>query len=380
MHILIAPNAFKNSLSAHEAAKCIETGLKQSRLSCTTQCFPIADGGDGTGELIAGKFKGKTIQGNYHDAQGKLITSSFSTIGDGHTAIIEMAAASGLRLLDQRALNPMVASSRGTGEMVKAALDLGVKKIIITVGGSATVDGGCGILHALGVAFFDRDSRKLDPVPQQLMQLHSIDISAMDERIGKTEIEIWCDVQNTLLGEHGAAAVFGPQKGATPAQVLQLNGMLANLAAITKEITGVDTSQLISGGAAGGVAASMHAFFQATLCNGIDSFLALTLFDDVLEKSDLVITGEGQIDMQTLQGKGPYGIAKKAKEKNIPVIALAGKVPIDDHPALTELFPVLLPIGHQPLPLEDLIKLTDRNLIRMARQIGNLLAINYIEE
>ncbi len=374
MHILIAPNAFKNGLDASDAATCIERGFTESNLNCTTTCFPVADGGDGTGALIIRHLEGKIFTGTFSDPQGKNISASFGFIDNGKTAIVEMASASGLRLLNKNDLNPMLASSAGTGQMIKNALDEGAEKIIITVGGSATVEGGCGILHALGVRFLDAARKELRPVPQELVRVDEMDVSGLDERIGRVKIEIWCDVQNKLLGPDGAVAVFGPQKGATPDQLVQLEVMMDRLTEITLNITGIDVSQIISGGAAGGTAAFLHAFFQATLVNGTGQFLAITDFEKVLENADMVITGEGEVDLQTIQGKAPYGVASMAANKNIPVIAVAGKVPLEYHEELDKIFPVLLSIGHQPLTMEESIRLTGPNLIRLSRQIGNLLA------
>lgn len=376
MKIVIAPNAFKNSLDALETAKCIEKGLKEGMPGCNCHVFPVADGGDGTGALILRAMGGREISGRFRNPRGKNISSSFGLIENGHTAVIEMAAASGLRLLDANHLDPMLTSSVGTGEMISGALDLKAKKIIIAIGGSATVDGGCGILHALGIQFLDADKNKLHPFPDELILARSIDISELDPRIKNTEIELWCDVRNPLLGPSGAATVFGPQKGATEKQVGLLEKMLHQLNILTTGLTGIDVSQIVSGGAAGGAAAFLHAFLNARIVDGIDEFLRLTGFERAIENAGLVITGEGQIDLQTLEGKGPYGVAKAAANKDIPVIGIAGKVPVDHHPQLSEVFPVLLSIEHQPLSLEESIRLTGPNLTRISRQIGNLLSFN----
>src|SRR6187402_2951855 len=323
MHILIAPNAFKNSLSAQAAAEALQRGLLESSLDCTTECFPIADGGDGTGELILKKCNGTLVNATVNDPLGRPITASFGLIDNGSTAVIEMANSSGLRLLKVEELNPLQTTSFGTGELIKTALDKGVDKIILAMGGSATVDGGCGILSALGVQFLDVDGNALQPNPASLTLLATIDTSKLDVRVLNTEIVVICDVDNRLLGDKGAAAVFGPQKGASPADVKQLDAFLSRFNDITLQQFGKNMAEFKYGGAAGGATAGIAAFLNARLVNGIEYFLQLTGFEEALQKSNIVISGEGSIDIQTLQGKGPFGVATLAKKQNIPVIGIA---------------------------------------------------------
>jgi len=376
MHILIAPNAFKNSLNASDAAKAIEEGLQQSRLKCTSECFAIGDGGDGTGELLIKKCNGKIVNAEVHDPLGRKITASFGLIDNGKTAIIEMADASGLRLLKHDELNPLQASSYGTGELMKLALDKGVTKIIIAMGGSATVDAGCGILSALGVKFLNKEEQKLLK-PESLIELHTIDVTEIDKRILHCEIVVLCDVDNKLLGDNGAAAVFGPQKGATIEAGKKLEVSLAKLAAVTFQQTKKDISSIKYGGTAGGAAAGLFAFINAKPVNGIEYFLQLINFEQALQRSDIVITGEGCIDKQTLQGKGPFGVALRAKEKGIPVIGIAGKVPLKPDKELQKYFDVLIPIGNEPFDTTTALQLTADNLRRTSMEIGNLLALFY---
>lgn len=376
MHILIAPNAFKNCLSATEVAEAIYKGLKQSSLSFTAECFPIGDGGDGTGSLIIQKLKGKTVSCEVNDPLGRKITSSFGLIDEGRTAVIEMADASGLRLLSANELNPLKASSYGTGELMKAALNSGVKKIILCIGGSATVDGGCGILNALGVKFLNGESNELMPSPESLLELSSLDATGLDKRIYDCELIILSDVQNKLLGQDGGAAkVFGPQKGASENDVVKLERMLERFAGITLKQQGKDITSILSGGAAGGVAAGLYGWLNARLVNGINYFLDLTDFNSSLQKANLVITGEGSIDMQTLNGKGPFGVAERAKQKGIPVIGVAGKVPLEKNESLQQFFDVLLPTGNEPSDLASALKTSKQNIMRSAREIGVLLSL-----
>jgi glycerate kinase len=373
MHILIAPNAFKNSLDATEVAEAIEQGLKLSRLNCTTTCFPIADGGDGTGSLIIKICKGTIISKEVHNPLGRKINASFGLIDKGKTAVIEMADASGLRLLKKDELDPLRASSYGTGELIKFALDEGVGKIVLAMGGSATVDGGCGILSALGASFLNEKFDRLRAIPGDLINMAHVDISALDKRIFDCELVILCDVDNVLLGPHGAAYVFGPQKGATPQAVNLLDNFLKNFAAISARQAGIDMTGIKHSGTAGGAAAGLHAWVNAKLVNGIEYFLSLTNFNEALQESDLLITGEGSIDRQTLQGKGPYGVALKAKSRAIPVIGVAGSVPLEHDDELQQYFEVVICINNEPTDVVTAMKNTRKNLIRTARGIGDLL-------
>jgi glycerate 2-kinase len=375
MHILIAPNAFKNCLSATEVAESIYEGLKQSPLSFTAECFPIGDGGDGTGSLIIQKLKGKTVSCEVQDPLGRKIRSSFGLIDEGRTAVIEMAGASGLRLLSTNELNPLKASSYGTGELMKAALNNSVKKIILCIGGSATVDGGCGILNALGVQFLNEAGNEIYPSPENLLKLASIETTELDKRIYDCELIILSDVQNKLLGQDGAAAVFGPQKGANESDVSKLEMMLENFVHITMNQLNKDITSIPYGGAAGGVAAGLFGWLDAKLVNGINYFLDLTDFNRSLQKANLVITGEGSIDIQTLNGKGPFGVADRAKQEGIPVIGIAGKVPLNKNEPLQQYFDVLIAIGNEPSDLASALKTSKQNIIRTAREIGTLLSL-----
>jgi glycerate kinase len=374
MRILIAPNTFKNSLPAEEVANAIKEGLMQSRLKCDCICFPIADGGDGTGTLLNKKLSSSLINLTVSDPIGRRINSSYG-IAPQDTAIIEMADASGLRLLKVQDLDPLHSNSFGTGELISDALNRNVKKIVLCVGGTATVDGGVGILQALGVKFLDQNKLELKNIPQDLINLDSIDFSRINKRLGGCDVNILCDVVNPLLGEKGAARVFGPQKGASPEIIKVLESCLRQLASVVKDQFNKDISTIVHGGAAGGVAAILHALLDAKLINGIDYFLSATGFDEVLRDCDLLITGEGCIDEQTLEGKGPFGVAVRAYDKNIPVVGLAGVIPLNPGAVLSQYFQVLLSINHRPQPIEEAIKNTKENLVRAAQALGNSLAI-----
>jgi glycerate kinase len=373
MHILIAPNAFKNSLDATKVAEAINNGLHKSKLSCTTTCFPVADGGDGTAGLLIDHLGGQLIPTIVKDPLARRISSSFGWIEKNKTAIIELAAASGLRLLKADEYDPLITTTHGTGELIIEALNKDAKKIILCIGGSATVDGGTGILKALGIKFFDADGNELDDLPVSLSSLEEIDIAGLDKRIANTEVIILCDVENPLLGPNGAAAVFGPQKGASGKDVQLLEEGLTKFRDVVLSKIGKDMAVIKHGGAAGGVAASLHTLLNARLENGIDYFLETTGFEKELKKANMVITGEGSIDEQTLQGKGPFGVAKRAKEFSLPIIAFAGQVEIALDPASQQYFDRLISINENEDDLEAAMKNTYTNLEKAAQRLGNLL-------
>jgi glycerate kinase len=374
MQIIIAPNSFKNSLDATACADAIQQGFLQSKLNCTCYCFPVGDGGDGTAALLMNKWNAKKITVKVHDPLQRFINACFGFVEKDSTAIIEMADASGIKLLKKDELNPLHATSFGTGELMLHALNKKAKKIILCIGGSATVDGACGILQALGFKFLGNDKKELNDLPAELIHLSSIDNTKVDKRIYDCEIVILCDVNNFLLGEDGAAKVFGPQKGATPDDVAKLEMCLQQFRNISLQQTGTDMNLLKHGGAAGGVAAGLSVWLNAKLVNGIEYFLNATHFNDALKNADILITGEGSIDEQTLQGKAPFGVAKRAKEKNIPVIGLAGKIPLQQNEELNKWFDVLVSINNET-DLEKSMRHTKENLTRTAKMLGDLIAL-----
>lgn len=374
MHILIAPNAFKNALGATDAAQAIHDGIRQSNPSCTMTCFPTADGGDGTGELIIRHCKGSTIPATAMDPLGRNIQTSLGLIDGGKTAVIEMASASGLRLLHQRELNPLQTTSFGTGQLIRQALDHGVTTIILCIGGSATVDGATGILSALGLRFLDKNKLPLKILPRDLEHLETIDFSELDPRLHHCQLNILCDVDNLLLGPGGAAAIFGPQKGATPADVIKLDHLLARLSQVVLQQTRQDMSLIPHGGAAGGTAAGLAAMLNAQLVPGASYFLKLTGYLNELKKADVVITGEGSIDLQTLHGKGPFEIARLAKDQGKKVIGLAGKLPDPIPAALRVYFDDLICINEIPTDLATALANTRTNLVKAANKLGKSLA------
>ena len=379
MHILIAPNAFKNSLDASKVAEAIDNGLHQSKLSFTATRFPVGDGGDGTAGLLIDHLKGDLIETTVNDPLKRKISSSFGWIKKDKTAIIELAAASGLRLLKTNEYDPLVATTQGTGELIIEALNKNAAKIILCIGGSATVDGGTGILKALGVKFFDAKANELENLPAALSKLASVAIQRLDKRIVDTEIIILCDVENPLVGPHGAASTFGPQKGASGKVVQVLEAGLRNFCDVVLNNTGIDMSAIKHGGAAGGVAASLNTFLNAHLVNGIDHFLEITDFKKEVKKADIVITGEGSIDEQTLQGKGPFGVAKMAKAFSLPVIGIAGQVKDFVDQSYKQYFDRLISISENEPDKESAMQNSYINLEKTARQLGDDLSLSHVQ-
>lgn len=375
MHIVIAPNAFKGSLSARDAANCIAEGLRKSKLSCQLTLFPIADGGDDTAALLVQAAQGQLIPTAVHDPLERPIKAPFGWIASEYKAVISMSDASGIRLLKKEELNPLRANTFGTGELIKAALDKGAKTIILGVGGSATIDGGTGLLKALGVRFSDKAGHEINILPEGMAALKTIDISSLDKRLSSCEIIVLCDVKNKLLGDEGAAKVFGPQKGADKNDIMLLERIMQHWDQLTLETMHQEMSSLTYGGAAGGIAAAMAVYLNAKLVHGIEFFLEETHFDKVLSSADLVITGEGSIDEQTLEGKGPFGVARRAKEKNIPVIGMAGDISAKSKPALQQYFRTLITINPPGSSLAMAIKNTGANLEAKALELGNKLAL-----
>ncbi|WP_318483215.1 glycerate kinase [Photobacterium leiognathi] len=329
MKIIIAPDSYKESLTAMEVATAIENGFRQVIPNAEYIKLPMADGGEGTVQSLVDASNGTIIERSVTGPLGEQVNGFFGLMGDGKTAIIEMAAASGLHLVSPELRNPMLTTSFGTGELILAALDKGVKHIIVGIGGSATNDGGIGMAQALGIRFLDENNKQISYGGGALDRLHRIDMSNIDPRLISVKLEVACDVDNPLCGEKGASQVFGPQKGATPEMVAQLDNNLAHYAEIIKRDLGKDVKNMAGAGAAGGMGAALLGLFSAQLRPGIEIVMDAVNLADVLKDADLVITGEGRIDSQTIHGKTPIGVARTAKRFNKPVIGIAGCLSYD---------------------------------------------------
>jgi glycerate 2-kinase len=324
MKIIIAPNTFKGSLPADEVAAHISAGIKRALPSAQIVELPIADGGDGTLDLIINAAGGTFIEQDVTGPLGETFRAAYGILPDGATAVVEMAAASGLRLVPPDRLDPMRATTYGTGELIRAALDRGCQRVIVGVGGSATVDGGIGMAQALGARLLDADGNDIPFGGGGLGAIKRIDLAGLHPRVRDAEIIVACDVENPLVGPEGAAPIFGPQKGASPEMVETLAAYLENYARIVARDTGHQIADLPGAGAAGGLAGGLVAFLSAKIESGARVLLDLMGMDAHLQDADLVITGEGRIDGQTAYGKGPAAVAKLAKKHNLPVIGIAG--------------------------------------------------------
>ena len=373
MHILIAPNAFKSSLSAQAVTSAIERGLLRSRLDASCLLHPIADGGDGTLETLLAQTQGRQLSVEVEDALGRPIHAALGIIHTGKTAIVEMAEASGLRRLRSQELAPERASTYGTGQLILAALDAGVSEIIVGLGGSATLDGGLGMAQALGIACLDAQGKPVARGVAGLTALRSIRTDKMDKRLASCKITVMCDVTQTLME---AATVFGPQKGASPEIIREIDRAFLRYGTILKETLHKDVMSLSGGGAAGGLGAGLYAFLNADMVNGTEYLLSQTGFEEALRQSDLLITAEGALDEQTQSGKGPHYVSQRAHEAGKPVIMLAGSVPENYNPEDYPFYDAVFAIGARPETLEEAMKSTATNLERMAYQIGNVLALH----
>ena len=324
MRIVVAPDSFKGSVSAVETANAIEKGVKTVFPEADVIKVPIGDGGEGTVEALVTATNGKRIYQDVVGPLGNVVKSFWGILGDGETAVIEMAAASGLPLVPEDKKDPRITTTYGTGELIKAALDRGMKKIIVGIGGSATNDGGCGMIQALGGRFFATDGQELSYGGAALSKLASIDISTIDSRLHNTTIVVACDVDNPLCGPKGASAVYGPQKGATPEIVAELDQALLHFAQKAEEATGKAVAKQAGAGAGGGIGAGFLFFTNAKLRPGVEIVLEATDFASLVSSAQLLITGEGRTDFQTAFGKAPVGVAKIAQKYQVPTICLAG--------------------------------------------------------
>jgi len=375
MKIAIVPNAFKGSLTAAQAADCIERGFRKALPDLCIVKIPMADGGDGTVLAIVAATGGRPVKCRVADPLGRKIRSGFGVTGDGRTAVIEMASASGLALLKPGERNPLLTSSRGTGELIRAALDLKVKEILVGIGGSATNDGGMGMARALGVRFYDQKNRELADNGGALATLSRIDISGLDQRLKTTKVLVACDVDNPLCGPRGAARVYGPQKGATPAMVNQLDAGLKRLAAVIKKDLGIKIDKLPGAGAAGGLGAGLVAFLGARMRPGVEIVSDAIGLESKLAGCNLVVTGEGRLDGQTVFGKAPAGVARVAQKLGIPVIAICGSLSPDAGKVRAIGIAAFFSALEERVAEVDFPKHGPGMLERCAEQVGHLIAL-----
>lgn len=322
MKILVAPDSFKGSLSSKEVLKAISEGIRRA-IDAEIVGLPIADGGEGTVDALITSLGGKIIDVDVLGPLGNVVKGYFGVLNDG-TAVIEMAASSGLNLVPNDMRNPLITTTYGVGQLIKKALDAGCRKFIIGLGGSATNDGGAGMIQALGVKLLDEDGKDIPYGGGNLHKLKKVDISSIDKRVYESSFIVASDVTNPLCGEYGASAVYGPQKGATPEMVEILDRNLKHYSSVIKETLGKDFSDVPGAGAAGGLGFSLMAFLNAKIRSGIDIVMEASNIDEKVKSCDIVITGEGNSDFQTAYGKAPAGIARIAKKYGKPVVILSG--------------------------------------------------------
>lgn len=326
LRVVIAPDKFKGSLSARAAADAIALGFARALPSAQLDLVPVADGGDGTAQTLTESLGGRMISQTVRGPDGNPVKAAFGLLTGDRVAVVELAQASGLASVPAGRNDPLTATSYGTGELISAAIDAGARRVIVGIGGSATTDGGAGALSALGAAFIDEAGKQLPPGGAALSRLSRIDLSALEKRLHGVVIEIASDVHNPLCGNSGAAAVYGPQKGASPQDVRLLDGALAKFADVIAVVAGVDVRDVPGAGAAGGAGAGFMALARATLRPGAQLVLEVLDFPRHLAGAGLVVTGEGRLDRQTLSGKAPYAVAQAAKEHGVPAVAIAGSV------------------------------------------------------
>ncbi|AAV88683.1 glycerate kinase [Zymomonas mobilis subsp. mobilis ZM4 = ATCC 31821] len=376
MKFLLAPDSFKGSLTAKEAALAMERAIQKILPEAETVILPMADGGEGTVQSLIDATQGQRISERVMNPLMQPVMADYGILGDGKTAIIEMAAASGLQFVDEKSKNPLITTTYGTGQLMKSALDRGIRKIIMGMGGSATNDGGAGMAEALGVRFLDKKGRPITRGGGGLSTLAEIDISGLDPRIADTEIIIASDVTNPLVGEIGASAVFAPQKGANPDMVRQLDDNLRHYADLIKASLGKEIAEKAGAGAAGGLSGGLLAFTDATIEKGIELVIRITGLMEKSKDADYVLTGEGGIDFQTQYGKTPMGVAKAAKKANpeTVVIALGGYIgeQIDSLyqkgiDAIFGILPAAIPLDQALLSAAANVERTTENIVRLIK-------------
>ena len=372
MKIVIAPDSFKESLTALEVAEAIEAGLKKVLPDAEYVKVPMADGGEGTVQSLVDATEGRLISAEVRAPLGNKVRAEFGLSGDGRTAIIEMAAASGLHLVPPEARNPLRTTSYGTGELILAALAEGVEKIIVGIGGSATNDGGAGMLQALGALLLDAQHQPIGAGGGCLQDLAAIDLSGLDKRLAAVEIVVACDVDNPMCGEKGASAVFGPQKGATPEMVQALDSGLQHFADIAARDLGLDIQSPAGAGAAGGMGGGVLLLPDARLQAGVQIVMEAVKLAEKVQDADLVITGEGRMDAQSVHGKTPIGVAHTAKAFGKPVIAIVGCLREDYEVVYAQGIDAVFPIIRQLGSLEEILQHGRDNLVSAAQNVARI--------
>ncbi|MEG9883922.1 MAG: glycerate kinase [Hyphomicrobiales bacterium] len=375
MNIVICPDSFKESLGAGDVARAIECGFRRILPQASYRRVPMADGGEGTVGCVVECLGGEIVTASVADPWRRPVEAAYGLAHGGKTAIIEMAAASGLERLESHERNPCKTSSHGTGQLILAALDRGVERIILGLGGSATNDGGAGMARALGARFTDENGHELAGGGGALGKLAHVDLSGLDQRLSRIRFDVACDVDNPLCGAQGASAVFGPQKGADPRMVAELDANLRHYAQVIEKATGRDVADRPGAGAAGGVGAMLMALFDVTLRAGVEIVMEAVELPRALAEADLVLTGEGRIDGQTICGKTPIGVARAAKRHDVPVIGLAGAIADDGGKVVDHGIDAIFSVTPRVMELDEALEKTEGHIERTAEQIARLLLL-----
>ena len=376
--IVLAPDSFKESMTAKEVCEAMERGIRKANSQIRCIHVPMADGGEGTMQSLVDATGGRVYSKEVVGPLGNNVVAEYGILGNGEIGVIEMASASGIHLVDSEKRNPLITTTFGTGQLIKACLDKGVKKLLIGIGGSATNDGGAGFIQALGGRLLDENGDDLSYGGGALAKLHTIDLSNLDERLKYVSVEVACDVNNPLCGKEGASYVFGPQKGATREMIEILDQNLSHYAEVIKEQLGKDVISKAGAGAAGGLGAGLMAFLDVKLKSGIEMVIEYANLEEKVRDADMVWTGEGSIDFQTQYGKTPLGVAMIAKKYNKPVIALAGRVGNDIDVLYDKGIDAIFGIMRGVTSIEEALVKGPENVEKISENIIRLLNISCI--
>lgn len=365
--VVVASDSFKGCLTSMQVAEGVEAGIRKCCPDCQVVKIAVADGGEGTVDALLETMGGRRVSAEVSDPLGRPCMAEYAILNDEVTAVMEMSSASGLTLLKHEERNPLLTSTYGTGQMIADALDRGCRRFLIGIGGSATNDAGMGMLEALGCRFLDEDGNALQGCGESMSRIATIDLSNLRSEIGESEFIVACDVDSPFHGPEGAAYVYGPQKGATPEMVIRLDAGLRNMADLIAREMGIQVVDMPGAGAAGGLGGAFKAFLNAELRKGAEMVLEAIGFDEIIKDADLVITGEGRIDAQTMTGKLPYAVARRAGAQGIPVLAICGRAEIQSHPSFTAICPITPP--ETPLQTALQPSAAIRNLIDTVSEI-----------
>ena len=376
--IVLAPDSFKESMTAKEVCEAMERGIRKANSQIRCIHVPMADGGEGTMQSLVDATGGRVYSKEVVGPLGNNVVAEYGILGNGEIGVIEMASASGIHLVDSEKRNPLITTTFGTGQLIKACLDKGVKKLLIGIGGSATNDGGAGFIQALGGRLLDENGDDLSYGGGALAKLHTIDLSNLDERLKYVSVEVACDVNNPLCGKEGASYVFGPQKGATREMIEILDQNLSHYAEVIKEKLGKDVISKAGAGAAGGLGAGLMAFLDVKLKSGIEMVIEYANLEEKVRDADMVWTGEGSIDFQTQYGKTPLGVTMIAKKYNKSVIALAGRVGNDIDVLYDKGIDAIFGIMRGVTSIEEALVKGPENVEKTSENIIRLLNISCI--